>query len=170
MGIGAKQPVVGRAARGRVEVNYLGSGVNSAIGTPGTGQGDRFVGNPGQCGFDRLLHTGAVRLALPAAKTAAVIFDHRGHAVQSRRQFAPLGNPAVTAVLPGRRRTHPLPESGEQLPRGFLLRLVTALKHVIEDFPRPFRIPHIDIGFRQFDLGRHFLPGLEQIEIAVERG
>lgn len=97
MGISAKQPVVWRAARAGIEVNYLGSGVNSAIGAPGAGHRDRRVGDPGQRGFDFLLHAGAVRLALPATKAAAVIFDHRSHAVQSQRQFA---HPSGTRQLP----------------------------------------------------------------------
>jgi hypothetical protein len=59
--------------------------MHPGIGSPGGMDNKRLAGDVGECGFDCLLHRGAVRLALPAHEGPAIPFERQADSrTQSR--------------------------------------------------------------------------------------
>ncbi len=77
--VGSAQPRIVAADGVRIEVNYLGTGMDAGISTSGNGHAHRLVGNLPE----RVLHATLDRthaiLPLPAAETRAVVFDDCRH-------------------------------------------------------------------------------------------
>ncbi len=99
-GIGAQQPVAGLPPRRRVEMDDLVGGVHAGVGAAGAGQGDGAIGHRRQHPLDSGLDTAAMSLALPAMKTAAVIFDCGGKTADTLRQLPFRWDQAIGQVLP----------------------------------------------------------------------
>ena len=81
--IGSKHPATFAAQRLAVEMHDLAERMHAGIGAPGTGYGDRMIGDKTQRLLDHALHGRTVRQALPAEKVGAVVFNaerdaHRG--------------------------------------------------------------------------------------------
>src|SRR3954470_7641749 len=91
----------------QIEMRRLAQGMNPGIGAAGADDSDLFAGELFDRRFKRPLHRGAIVLALPADKGAAVIFEAKPIAHQM--SFVPAGNgkplsssPASIPRLPAR--------------------------------------------------------------------
>ncbi len=58
-------------------MDYLRQRMDAGIGAASAYGGDRMTSDPTYSGFNRILHAATVRLRLPSAKAAAIVFDAR---------------------------------------------------------------------------------------------
>jgi hypothetical protein len=56
-------------------VHHLQPGVDAAVGSSGTGDIDRFAGDPGERTLKGILHRAAAGLGLPAEEPTAVVLE-----------------------------------------------------------------------------------------------
>ena len=75
MAVDAKRPGCQWARLAGFKMHDLRTCMHAGIGASSTMNGDGCLGDMAQCLFELCLNRMAMRLALPAAKAAAVIFD-----------------------------------------------------------------------------------------------
>ncbi len=77
IGVATSQPILRFSGVGAFEVNHLMRSVNASVGSPGTVQSYRCIGDARyralKCGLNGVRFTAT--LQLPAVKAAAVVFD-----------------------------------------------------------------------------------------------
>src|SRR5215472_15505802 len=108
----------------QIEMRGLAERMHTGVGAPGTVQRDLLTAEPGDRRFERLLHRQAIRLALPADETGAVILDRQLVAGHGSTVPAAIGKPRRKADVssgarPGRcsrnGRNTPSPQAIERL-------------------------------------------------------
>jgi hypothetical protein len=75
MSIGAERPGAGATLAAGIKVGDLTDRMNARIGAASTLDGNGFISDGRQGGFNRRLDSGTIYLRLPATERLAVVFD-----------------------------------------------------------------------------------------------